>query len=92
MVETIKQEQEKTEQQETTERLTVLEGLLKYAGNHVLLTGRPGSGKSTALLRLLLESSSYLEMNFQANSESRLKTTESSTKSQSRSTGEYSQY
>ena len=56
MVETIKEEQEKTQQQETTERLTVLEGLLKYAANHVLLMGRPGSGKSTALLRLLLES------------------------------------
>lgn len=56
MVETIKEEQGKTQQQETTERLTVLEGLLKYAGNHVLLIGRPGSGKSTALLRLLLES------------------------------------
>ena len=56
MVETIKQEKGKTEQQEETERLTVLEGLLKYAGNHVLLIGRPGSGKSTALLRLLLKS------------------------------------
>ena len=55
MVETIKQEQEKTQQQEKTERLTVLEGLIKYAGNHVLLIGRPGSGKSTALLRLLWE-------------------------------------
>mgnify|MGYP001802489500 CR=1 FL=1 len=55
MVETIKEEQGKTKQQEKTERLTVLEGLLKYSGNHVLLIGRPGSGKSTALLRLLLE-------------------------------------
>jgi HEAT repeat protein len=56
MVETIKEEQGKTQQQETTERLTVLEGLFKYARNHILLIGRPGSGKSTALLRLLLES------------------------------------
>ncbi|MGB3654286.1 MAG: HEAT repeat domain-containing protein [Rivularia sp. (in: cyanobacteria)] len=50
MVETVKREQE-----EKTERLTVLEGLRKYADNHVLLIGRPGSGKSTALLRLLVE-------------------------------------
>ena len=50
MVEKIKQEEK-----EETERLTVLAGLLKYATNHVLLIGRPGSGKSTALLRLLLE-------------------------------------
>ncbi|MDJ0617936.1 MAG: HEAT repeat domain-containing protein [Calothrix sp. MO_192.B10] len=56
MVETLKQEKEsREEQQEKTERLTVLDGLRKYAGNHVLLTGRPGSGKSTALVRLLLE-------------------------------------
>ncbi len=27
----------------------------KYSLEHVLLTGRPGSGKSTALIRLLLE-------------------------------------
>ncbi|NEO31400.1 MAG: TIR domain-containing protein [Symploca sp. SIO3C6] len=37
------------------ERLGVLEGLRKYAPEHVLLVGRPGSGKSTALVRLLLE-------------------------------------
>jgi HEAT repeat protein len=40
---------------ETIERFGVLEGLRKYAGEHVLLVGRPGSGKSTALARLLLE-------------------------------------
>jgi HEAT repeat protein len=40
---------------ETTERLPVLEGIRKYADDHVLLVGRPGSGKSTALIRLLLE-------------------------------------
>ena len=40
---------------EPIERFTVLEGLRKYAGDHVLLVGRPGSGKSTALARLLLE-------------------------------------
>jgi len=57
MVETIqpKQEQEKQEK-EKTERLPVLEGIRKYAANHVLLVGKPGSGKSTALARLLLES------------------------------------
>ncbi|MGD2181803.1 HEAT repeat domain-containing protein [Lusitaniella coriacea] len=42
---------------EKTERLPVLEGIGKYAKNHVLLVGRPGSGKSTALVRLLLEES-----------------------------------
>lgn len=41
--------------QEKNERLPVLEGVRKYAANHVLLIGRPGSGKSTALVRLLLE-------------------------------------
>lgn len=40
---------------EKTERLNVLEGLRKYAADHVLLKGRPGSGKSTALERLLWE-------------------------------------
>ncbi len=40
---------------EEKEILNVLEGLRKYAPEHVLLIGRPGSGKSTALLRLLLE-------------------------------------
>ena len=42
------------------ERFNVLEGLRKYAAPdqkppHVLLVGRPGSGKSTALARLMLE-------------------------------------
>jgi HEAT repeat protein len=40
---------------EKTERLPVLEGIRKYAAEHVLLMGRPGSGKSTALLRLLVD-------------------------------------
>ena len=44
---------ENTEQK--TERLPMQEGLRKYAENHLLLVGRPGSGKSTALARLLLE-------------------------------------
>ncbi|MBD2028395.1 HEAT repeat domain-containing protein [Phormidium sp. FACHB-322] len=45
----------KSEEREKIERLPVLEGIRKYADNHVLLVGRPGSGKSTALIRLLLE-------------------------------------
>ncbi len=40
---------------EQTEKLEVLAGLRKYAAGHVLLIGRPGSGKSTALARLMLE-------------------------------------
>ncbi|MDT3676467.1 HEAT repeat domain-containing protein [Microcystis wesenbergii] len=60
-VQTIEKEpqnpQERAERPEKTERFTVLDGLRKYATNHVLLKGRPGSGKSTALARLLLEES-----------------------------------
>lgn len=37
------------------ERLPALEGVRKYASEHILLVGRPGSGKSTTLARLLLE-------------------------------------
>ena len=46
---------EKGEVEEKIERLPVLEGICKYAVDHVLLVGRPGSGKSTALARLLLQ-------------------------------------
>ncbi|NEO96107.1 MAG: NTPase (NACHT family), partial [Moorea sp. SIO3G5] len=47
MVETIKSEQPaRNQNREETERLPVLEGLRKYATDHVLLVGRPGSGKS----------------------------------------------
>ena len=60
MVQTIKSEQpqrdenpEEDKNREEIERLPVLEGLRKYAADHVLLVGRPGSGKSTALVRLL---------------------------------------
>ncbi len=40
---------------EKIERLPVLEGVRKYAAEHVLLRGRPGFGKSTALARLMLD-------------------------------------
>ncbi|NMG21057.1 HEAT repeat domain-containing protein [Brasilonema bromeliae] len=43
------------EVKQETERLPVLEAIRKYAINHVLLIGKPGSGKSTALQRLLWE-------------------------------------
>lgn len=50
---------EGTQEREKDERFSVLDGLRKYAlreePEHVLLIGRPGSGKSTALARLLLE-------------------------------------
>jgi len=56
MVETIKSEQpQRNQNREETERLPVLEGLRKYAADHVLLVGRPGSGKSTALVQLLAD-------------------------------------
>ncbi len=47
----------RNEEEAKTEQYSVLEGLRKYAAVHVLLEGRPGSGKSTALERLLLEES-----------------------------------
>ena len=43
------------EKKEKIERLPVLEGIVKYAAEHVLLVVRPGAGKSTALARLLLQ-------------------------------------
>ncbi|MBD1842172.1 HEAT repeat domain-containing protein, partial [Cyanobacteria bacterium FACHB-63] len=53
MVQTVKKEERREE--EKIERFPVLEGIRKYAEQHVLLVGRPGSGKSTALARLMLE-------------------------------------
>lgn len=63
MVQTVSKEREHAsseadpiqEKREKPERLPVLEGICKYADDHVLLVGHPGSGKSTALIRLLLE-------------------------------------
>ena len=43
------------QKQTISERLPVLQGIRKYAPAHVLLMGRPGSGKTTALLRLLVD-------------------------------------
>ena len=68
-VQTIEKEpqnrQERPERPEKPERFTVLDGLREYATNHVLLKGRPGSGKSTALARLLLEEAQSLRPNQQ---------------------------
>ncbi|MEQ8381224.1 MAG: HEAT repeat domain-containing protein [Coleofasciculus sp. A1-SPW-01] len=54
-VQRVKKEEREQRQEEEVERFSVLEGLRKYAQEQVLLVGRPGSGKSTALARLLLE-------------------------------------
>lgn len=54
-VETVKPPKEEQEQREQVEPLDVLEELRKYAVDHVLLIGKPGSGKSTSLERLLWE-------------------------------------
>jgi HEAT repeat protein len=56
------EEQEEQKEQKKIERFPVLEGIRKYAAGHghVLLSGRPGSGKSTALIRLLLEDADSL--------------------------------
>lgn len=43
------------QQEERPEQFAVLEGLRNYATDHVLLVGKPGSGKSTSLRRLLWE-------------------------------------
>ena len=57
MVQTIvpKDEPELGRPQKKIEQFPVTEGLQKYAIDHVLLVGRPGSGKSTALARLMLD-------------------------------------
>ncbi|MGK7873149.1 MAG: NACHT domain-containing protein [Xenococcaceae cyanobacterium] len=55
VVQRLQPEPREKEEELRTERLSVLEGLRKYAREHVLLVGAPGLGKSTALRRLLLE-------------------------------------
>ncbi len=50
------EEEQKEQQEEKVERSPVLAGLRKYVQQgHVLLVGKPGSGKSTTLQRLLWE-------------------------------------
>ncbi len=49
------QRTEAGQEPKTKEVLSVLDGLRKYQAEHVLLVGKPGSGKSTALEKLLLE-------------------------------------
>ncbi|MEO1764073.1 MAG: NACHT domain-containing protein [Cyanobacteria bacterium J06629_18] len=70
MVQTVQPKQEQqNQQQEKIERLPVLQGIRKYAENHVLLKGKPGSGKSTAFARLLLEEArAYLDNNYENSS------------------------
>ena len=55
MVQTVKRKERDRQPEEKVEPFSVLEGLRKYADQQVLLVGRPGSGKSTALARLMLE-------------------------------------
>ncbi|MFP4413721.1 HEAT repeat domain-containing protein [Coleofasciculus sp.] len=43
------------ERDKAPETLPILTGLREYSANHVLLIGRPGSGKSTALVQFLVE-------------------------------------
>lgn len=49
----------------TKEVLSVLNGLRKYQAEHVLLVGKPGSGKSTALEKLLLDEAEKAKSNSQ---------------------------
>ncbi|MGB7415814.1 MAG: hypothetical protein WA902_16530 [Thermosynechococcaceae cyanobacterium] len=43
---------EQAKNEKKREQFSVLKGVRKYAPEHVLLVGKPGSGKSTALQRL----------------------------------------
>jgi predicted NACHT family NTPase len=66
MVETVERDtQQRGKEEQKVERLSVLEGLRKYAPNHVLLVGRPGAGKSTALARFLVDAAQQAHQNFQ---------------------------
>ncbi|TYQ25152.1 hypothetical protein [Pseudanabaena sp. UWO310] len=61
MVQTVEDKKEGQESQDSvqekpkTERFPVLDGIRKYAEDHVLLVGRLGSGKSTALQKLVVD-------------------------------------
>lgn len=55
MARRVEQPQEQPRSRDEDRPIPVLEGLKKYAAKHVLLIGRPGSGKSTTLARLVLE-------------------------------------
>jgi HEAT repeat protein/3',5'-cyclic AMP phosphodiesterase CpdA len=67
MVQAVQPAQENPrERQQTVERLGVLDGLRKYAKEQVLLVGRPGSGKSTALQRLVLDEAEKTQRGEQA--------------------------
>jgi HEAT repeat protein len=64
-VETVEPSKEETagasepERREQVEQFDVLDGLKKYASEHVLLIGKPGSGKSTSLEWLLWTEANY---------------------------------
>ena len=65
-VQTIDRDKDPKTNESKIERFTVLEGLRKYAADHVLLVGQPGSGKSTALVRLLIEEAQKAQQNSSA--------------------------
>jgi len=61
-VRTVVPKEQEGQASEKVEQLPVLEGLRKHQDNHVLLVGRPGSGKSTALERLLWEEAQGIDL------------------------------
>ncbi len=61
-VRTVVPKKQEGQASEKVEQLPVLEGLRKHQDNHVLLVGRPGSGKSTALERLLWEEAQGIDL------------------------------
>ena len=61
-VRTVVPQEQEGQASEKVEQLPVLEGLRKYQDNHVLLVGRPGSGKSTALQQLLWEEAQGIDL------------------------------
>jgi predicted NACHT family NTPase len=50
-----KESQDSEQEKSKIERFPVLDGIRKYAADNVLLVGRPGSGKSTALRKMLVD-------------------------------------